>query len=162
MPSTRLAGLFLVALLPACGAAAGVPADAGVSASGVSFSREIFPIVQAAGCGSAACHSDKQRPTTHFTDYTTPATTYDGWLNGASFNHCPADGSDGGISVPPLGRGRVVPGDPDASFLVQKLREPREMCGAFYGRMPPAPRPRLAPADIELIRRWILEGARDN
>ncbi len=139
-------------------------ADAGIPLvdDGVSFSKQVFPIVQASGCGSVTCHFDKQAPQTHFTDYTTAATTYAAWLHGASFNHCPADGSNVGISVPPPGLGRVTPGDPDGSLLVQKLVEPRDACGLFHGRMPPPPWPRVADADIELIRTWIREGAREN
>jgi hypothetical protein len=50
------------------------------------------------------------------------------------------------------GRNFVVPGDPAASKLMYLLR------GQESERMPPdAP---LPDADIELVERWILEGAR--
>jgi hypothetical protein len=66
----------------------------------------------------------------------------------------------------------VEPGNPDASFLVMKLEatalpasadlaeefEPSSLIGAPmpYGYSP------LLPAQVELIRQWILEGARNN
>lgn len=53
------------------------------------------------------------------------------------------------------GKKRVVPGDPDASFLVQKLTAP----GAGEGdRMPEAGDP-IAAEDLDLLRRWIAAGA---
>jgi hypothetical protein len=164
-----LARLVALTLLPVTVAACGetgapLAADGGTPppADGVSFSKEVFPLVQASGCGSVTCHFDKRSPTTHFTDYTTAASTYDAWLRGGSFDHCPADGSNTGIPIPPVGAGRVTPGDPDGSLLVKKLVEPRDTCGVFHGRMPPPPWPRVAAADVELIRSWIRQGARDN
>lgn len=51
-------------------------------------------------------------------------------------------------------RKRVVPGDPDASYLLEKVRSERPSVGV---RMPPAA---PLPADsIELIRSWIAAGA---
>ncbi|WP_206291677.1 DUF1549 domain-containing protein [Humisphaera borealis] len=45
----------------------------------------------------------------------------------------------------------IVPGKPAESLLVQKLRE---------GEMPPEEKPRLTPQQIELIARWVEQGAR--
>jgi hypothetical protein len=54
----------------------------------------------------------------------------------------------------------VEPGNPEASFLVIKL-EATELTSAFG-----APMPRnygyLSPADVAVIERWIVEGARNN
>ena len=55
------------------------------------------------------------------------------------------------------GQTRVVPGDPDNSLLMQKLLG-TQTCG---GPMPPNP-PLLAPAELEQIRMWIMNGALDN
>ena len=49
---------------------------------------------------------------------------------------------------------RVQPGDPDASYLIQKL-EGR----AAVGERMPLNRPALPAATIEVIREWIAEGA---
>lgn len=50
---------------------------------------------------------------------------------------------------------RVVPGDPDTSFLLIKLTGPP----AAEGSRMPLGFPALAPTDIEKIRSWILAGA---
>src|SRR2546425_1368273 len=51
---------------------------------------------------------------------------------------------------------RVVPGDPDHSFLLQKLLG---QIGAAEGsRMPLVGTP-VSPANLDLIRRWIAAGA---
>lgn len=51
----------------------------------------------------------------------------------------------------------LVPGDPDRSFIVQKLTSRRPAIGAQM----PLDRPPLAPHELELVRQWIAEGARD-
>lgn len=51
---------------------------------------------------------------------------------------------------------RVKPGDPDNSYLVQKLKG----TAAVGSRMPPPPRDPLTAQDIALIRQWISEGAK--
>lgn len=51
----------------------------------------------------------------------------------------------------------VRPGDPDASYLLEKMAS---NAPAFGSRMPLGRV--LAEADIELVRRWIAEGALDN
>lgn len=56
------------------------------------------------------------------------------------------------IEVPALNR--VQPGDPDASYLVQKL----EGTATVGGRMP-LNQPPLPPATIAIIRQWIADGA---
>ncbi|HEU0035402.1 MAG TPA: hypothetical protein VFQ53_32555 [Kofleriaceae bacterium] len=60
----------------------------------------------------------------------------------------------------------VVPGDPAASYLVDKI-EGTDLCEASPGvpseAMPPATSTfRLSDADKQLIRQWIAEGAVDN
>ena len=53
---------------------------------------------------------------------------------------------------------RVVPGDPDASYLVQKIEGASGIVGV---RMPQTP-PYLTPNQIAIIRRWIELGAPNN
>ncbi|MBI4914388.1 MAG: CHRD domain-containing protein [Acidobacteria bacterium] len=53
---------------------------------------------------------------------------------------------------------RVMPGDPDNSYLVRKLAGGPGISG---GRMPLGG-PFLSAAEIDIIRQWILEGAQDN
>jgi len=50
---------------------------------------------------------------------------------------------------------RVVPGDPDASFLIQKLQGADGLLG---DRMPDGG-PYLTTATVNVIRQWILDGA---
>lgn len=52
----------------------------------------------------------------------------------------------------------VVPGDPEASLLYRKVRDEQPPVGF---RMPLF-QPRLLPEEIDLIRRWIEEGALAN
>lgn len=61
-------------------------------------------------------------------------------------------------SVGKRGAIRVVPGDPDASYLVQKIEGAPGIVGV---RMPQTP-PYLTPGQIAIIRRWIELGAPNN
>jgi hypothetical protein len=61
-------------------------------------------------------------------------------------------------SVGKPGAIRVVPGDPDASYLVQKIEGAPGIVGV---RMPQTP-PYLTPGQIAVIRRWIELGAANN
>ena len=59
-------------------------------------------------------------------------------------------------STQDAGTQRVNPGNPNASYLIQKLEGP----GAAGGQMPPTgPLPQ---ADIDVIRQWIMDGAIDD
>ena len=53
---------------------------------------------------------------------------------------------------------RVVPGNPDASYLLQKIEGAPGIAGV---RMPQTP-PYLTPNQIAIIRRWIELGAPNN
>ena len=64
------------------------------------------------------------------------------------------------VNVPSRGRPdlrRVVPGDPDASYLIHKLEGLPGIVGA---RMPRAGPPYLSAGQMLVIRRWIALGAR--
>jgi hypothetical protein len=56
---------------------------------------------------------------------------------------------------------RVLPGRPSMSYLVQKLAGTQAGRGQNNDRMPLGG-PYLDLADMDAVRAWILEGARDN
>jgi hypothetical protein len=56
---------------------------------------------------------------------------------------------------------RVLPGRPSLSYLFQKLAGVQAGIGVGNERMPLGG-PYLGPADMDAVRAWILEGARDN
>lgn len=65
------------------------------------------------------------------------------------------------VSVPSVeaaGVDRVVPGDPDGSYLYLKLLGEQTSVGGSGTRMPQGA-PMLPPEDIDLVRYWILGGA---
>lgn len=53
---------------------------------------------------------------------------------------------------------RIDPGDPDASYLLRKLRGDPNILG---DRMPFGG-PYLSQAEIDVIEQWVLDGAQDN
>jgi len=53
----------------------------------------------------------------------------------------------------------VVPGDPNASYLVQKLESAADMVGT---RMPRGSGPYLTSGQMQIIRRWIELGAKND
>jgi hypothetical protein len=107
-----------------------------------SISREIFQNSDAAGrTACVACHTDVG----HFPAgglVLLPDVAYGNLVGAASF----------------LKRGavRVVPGQPDNSYLIQKLAGAP---GIFGARMPLNGPPYLTPGQIQIIRRWIELGA---
>lgn len=54
---------------------------------------------------------------------------------------------------------RVIPGDPDNSYLIQKLEG---RTGIFGLRMPLNGPPYLTEGQILVVRKWILDGAQRN
>jgi len=75
-----------------------------------------------------------------------PGASYGGLVGVLSAN--PSAGAAGVL--------RVAPGNPDASFLLQKLSG--NITPAEGVKMPLVGRP-LSPAELDLIRRWIAAGA---
>lgn len=155
-PSAAIAGWFVVAMSCSSGQPGTVPAP-------TSLRNDVMPIFARYGCAmSDACHNNPDNRTAHETDFRTAESTYTSLIGHPSFSHCPDDGSNAGISPPYPGKPRVAPGDSSNSFLIDKVRETRDNCGAFYGRMPPPPIPRLTDSAVEVLVNWILQGARDN
>jgi hypothetical protein len=74
-------------------------------------------------------------------------------------------GPDGVVGIPSIFRNdllRVAPGDPDASLLVQRVRESAgdNLPSSEFGAPMPKPVTHLDDAQQALVRQWILEGAR--
>src|SRR5262245_20975780 len=165
MSGARIA-VAVIAVSACSGGRSAVVSDAAVEqaspdapSDGVSFATAVYPII-AASCIDANCH-DGSRQMNHWSDFTTAASTYQRWVNGPGFDFC--------VDVPTNGvytsRVQVVPGDPDASYLVMKLAPPTTApCQdpTHHRQMPAEPRPPLPAASIETIVTWIREGARQN
>lgn len=100
------------------------------AAAAVSYQRDVLPILR------ANCHG------CHRPDKTS------GGLDMTVVSNLYAGGESGSPSV--------VPGDPDASYLVQQITPENGQAA-----MPPRKRP-LAATQVALIRRWIELGAQDD
>lgn len=154
LPSVALLGLALLGA--ACNDVeplVGPPrAGAGVDASGpledggaISFHRDIRPILDRlpndpAGPGCRACH------------YRTGATHVGLDLGGLDLTTLGSLREGGGTS----GSKIVVPGAPEQSAIIQKLRGTYP----FGTRMPKSGPPFLSEAEIDLIATWIAQGAK--
>ncbi len=72
----------------------------------------------------------------------------------------PAGCGDAGVAVP---RVRVMPGDPERSFLVDKLAHDTAWLSArCQGTSMPQANPMLDAAAVQAVRTWIAQGALDN
>lgn len=72
----------------------------------------------------------------------------------------PFSGEDGIVNVRALWRGdrlRVVPGNPEDSFLIQKVKADRAQ--SDIGAQMPYSYSALTPTQVETVRQWILQGA---
>lgn len=112
------------------GAAIGTPT--------VSFANDLVPLFENSGCLSAGCHGGTF-PSSGYSlaDY---ESAFEAGDDANEFEICP-----------------IVPGDPENSYLVEKI-SPNPRTGA---RMPFLDAP-LTEEQIELVRTWINEGAPDN
>ena len=106
---------------------------------GISFAADILPILTAT-CGGTMCH-DGRRPAENLR--IDGATAYSELVGPVS--------SCNGIP-------HVTPGDPDNSYLINKLTG-QGMC---RGSVMPKADARLSPAEIALFRNWICGGALNN
>jgi hypothetical protein len=107
-------------------------------AATVSFADDIHPILRTKGCLSGGCHGGFL-----------PSSSYS--LTSYSAMFAPGDEA-GALNLCP-----VVPGDPDASYLLEKLGDnPRS------GTQMPLLRDPLSEEEVALIATWIAEGAADN
>ncbi len=110
-----------------------------------SIQREIFNTRDLAGRQSCIdCHSDQGR------NASGGLVLLDGRAYDALVTR-PSTGKPGAT--------RVVPGDPDNSYLVKKLEGALDIAGV---RMPRGTGPFLTPGQMLVIRRWIQQGAQNN
>jgi hypothetical protein len=124
---------------------------------GVSLSRDIFPFVFTS-CATSSCH-DRGSVTNHEANFSSAALVHTRWVNVPGMDFC-----DPSVPTTYVLKTIVVPGRPEDSFLLEQLTSTREeLCpDHHWPRMPPPPAPPLSPERIELIRRWIAEGALPN
>jgi hypothetical protein len=104
----------------------------------VSYANDILPLFQREGCLAVQCHGGGL-----------PASAYDLRSYETTFGQ--------GVEARIFGLCDVVPGEPDASFLIEKLGPSPRIGSRMPNMLPP-----LAADDINLIRTWILEGASDD
>lgn len=148
MPRSR-PFLGIVVLLPcigtwmACGEQPGMPGEADVSPSqadgGPPTLARLKDEIFVPSCVLGRCHTTRA-PTGDLPLTGRRVPVYDALVDAPS------------SQVPD--RMRVVPYEPEASYLMEKLTEPEPTVG---GRMPPYSR--LTDAEIERIRTWIAAGA---
>jgi hypothetical protein len=113
------------------------------AAGAVSFCRDIQPIFTA-NCAFSGCHAGASP---QLGQNLSAGNAY------ASIVNVPSQ------EVPTLDR--VEPGNPDASYLVNKIEGTAAAVGGVDTRMPLGQGP-LPQADIDLIRAWIAAGAPNN
>lgn len=103
----------------------------------VSFARDVRPLFDRdSGMGGCGCHGPSRR--TSGLDMGSLASL----MNGGQTS----------------GRDAIVPGDPCASVLLQKVSD----TPPFGARMPLDGPPYLAAEELQLLHDWIAEGAQDN
>ena len=140
-PIIGLAFLFNDFQEPSMGTAAPLTflPKAAQSQPAVSFANQIQPIFDAS-CSNGNCHIG---------------------ASAGGLNLNPGSTHGNIVNVPALqnpNMSRITPGNPDESYLFQKLLEN----GNFFNMRMPNNRPPLSDAEIQLIRTWILEGALNN
>lgn len=106
--------------------------------STVSYSADIVPLFTQTGCLTSTCHGGT------FVSSSYSLETYEGLF---------LPGSEAVF----LGACPVVPGDPEASYLIEKLGPDPSI-----GVQMPNNRPPLTADQMDLLRLWILDGAPDN
>ncbi len=137
-----------------CGAADAATGDAGITVPDVApatapkLSAHVLPIVKQS-CAQAGCHDPTKKE--HGMDLSTAATIHAGWVNEKSNDHC-----ENNATVT-----RVVPGQPDASFVVTLIKNLDCRCSTPK-RMPPAPMAALSAAEVKTISDWVAAGARND
>lgn len=109
----------------------------------VSYKEDILPIFQRSGLlGGCTCHQPANRSTSGIDQSGLNLLNYATLRRGGNSSHSTI----------------VIPGDPCASVIVQKVSS----APPFGARMPPGGPPFMTPEEIGLLRDWIAEGAHDN
>lgn len=155
----RVAGL--VALLGACATKAphssdhGPMATAGAATSGGSGADPhaghgaplaCLTTFIPAKCATSGCHDDQSRA--YGMDLSTGESILAAWVDRNGLDNCKNQ------LVP-----RVVPGEPDASFVYRKITSQLACVGDVSQAMPPPPASPLSAAEVEIVRAWIAAGA---
>jgi hypothetical protein len=110
-----------------------------------SIQAEIFNKTDSAGrVACVQCHTNQGRTPAAGMNLT-EGNSYAALVNGTS------SGKPGEI--------RVIPGDPENSYMVRKLEGGPNIVGE---RMPRTGGPYLTPGQMSIIRRWIALGAQNN
>jgi hypothetical protein len=120
----------------------GPDAAAPDSAPAVTFSAVYRRVLAGAGCASAFCHGANAGNLDMGTETDAYANLVGVKARGS------ACGTSDGI--------RVVPGNPQASLLVDKISNATPRCGTV---MPPGNTVTVPAEDVELVRAWIAAGA---
>jgi hypothetical protein len=132
----------------ACGGGGNVPppppdgeCDTGrvILTATVSYSQDIQPLMDRRGCLTNGCHSGIV-PSSDY-DMTTYDACFQRGEQAAFLDLCP-----------------IVPGDPDASFMMNKLESPQPS----MGEQMPLDLTNLTADELDMVRAWILEGAQNN
>lgn len=117
------------------------------------FAAHVLPAIQTS-CGSStvACHGGTGVPSGHILWAT---------FSGRTAAQVRADLVDVAPSNAPAGWKRVAPGDPERSWLLEKLSRdcPGGTNGNCFGHRMPLGAPNACPELIENLRTWIRNGA---
>ncbi len=108
-------------------------------AATVSFQNDILPIFANNSCSSQFCHGNEDSPPSNFLVLTAERVL------------------GPGNEAAQLGTCDVTRGNPDESYIIKKL-----MGTAEIGERMPLGGDAIADSDLNTIRQWIIEGARDN
>jgi len=109
--------------------------DSGGGGASVTWSEDIAPIVEAAGCAGGYCHGE-----------------------GATSGGLDLDGAPGTLdAASSAGMNYVEPYDTDNSYLWYKLNNTQASVGGAGGVMPPAGK--LSEDDLSKVKDWIDGGA---
>jgi hypothetical protein len=112
----------------------------------VSFATDIQPILNGS-CASSACHGTGSANPPSKPMLLSTGEAYDAIVGVAS------------AQLPSMAR--VTPGQPDQSYLIRKLQGTHRDVGGLGSRMPLG-QPPLAQSVVDVIRRWVSEGAARN
>jgi hypothetical protein len=105
----------------------------------------IAPLI-AEKCATSGCHDAETRE--HGMDLSTGDSIYGSWVNHNGLSHCRN-------TLEP----RVVPGDPEASYVYRKVTGDLECSGSLSQAMPPPPLDPLTTEEVALLAAWIRGGA---
>jgi hypothetical protein len=138
--------LFLSMLVAATMAGCFSDRPTGPSGTTVSFANDVQPILTN-NCASSGCHGTANANPTGKPMVLVAGQAYDAIV--------------GVTSAQLATMQRIRPGQPDQSYLIHKLQGSHTGVGGSGQRMPLG-RAALSQAQIDLIRRWVTEGARRN